>query len=32
MWRVATIGVMVVSATDAFVENYGSIMSGSYGG
>ena len=32
MWRVATIGVMVVSATDAFVENYDFIMSGGYGG
>jgi dGTPase len=32
MWRVETIGVMVPSATGAFVENYGSIMSGSFEG
>jgi dGTPase len=30
MWRVKTIGVMVPSAIDAFVNNYGSIMRGSF--
>ncbi|SIT58680.1 Deoxyguanosinetriphosphate triphosphohydrolase [Mesorhizobium prunaredense] len=32
MWRVTTIGVMVLSATDAFVDNYDAIMSGTFEG
>jgi dGTPase len=30
MWRVKTIGLMVPSAIDAFVDNYGSIMKGRF--